>query len=326
MADPEKLKVVVLGGSGMLGSMITDVLARDSSLRISATLRDASLVGWATDSLDSVEWKQLDVVRSSDEELIQVLGHADWIINAVGVIKPYVRDQNAIETERALSVNAVFPHRLARAAARINARVLQIATDCVYSGRVGGYGECSPHDPLDVYGKTKSLGEVVAPNVCHLRCSIVGPEVRNGLSLLEWFLERPRGAILHGYTNHHWNGMTTLHFARVCRGIVRSSLSLPRLQHIVPADQAMKCELLRLFRTAYERTDIQIIPEEAPQRIDRTLATENRDLNEAIWAAEGYRQPPTIAGMVNELARFDFRMAGPKGLQNAGRGLARGTL
>jgi hypothetical protein len=81
-----------------------------------------------------------------------------------------------------------------------------------------------------------------------------------------------------------------------------------------------------LFRTVYERTDIQIIPEEAPQRIDRTLATENRGLNEAIWAAAGYRQRPSIAGMVNELAGFDFRMAGLKGLQSAGRGLARVDL
>ena len=95
--------------------------------------------------------------------------------HAIGVIKPYIRDDDAAAVERALRVNGLFPHILARAAERSGCRVLQIATDCVYAGTIGNYREAAPHDALDVYGKTKSLGEVNSAAVHHLRCSIIGP-------------------------------------------------------------------------------------------------------------------------------------------------------
>ena len=77
--------------------------------------------------------------------------------NAIGITKPYVRDDRPDEVERALRVNALFPFELGRAAAQAGARVLQIATDCVWAGTRGGYREDDPHDPVDVYGKTNKL-------------------------------------------------------------------------------------------------------------------------------------------------------------------------
>src|SRR5207244_6584362 len=108
---------------------------------------------------------------------------------------------------RAVAVNSLFPYALSDVAEAAGARVLQIATDCVFSGREGSYREDSPHDPLDVYGKTKSLGEVQAPHFLNLRCSIVGPEIRGFRSLLCWFLAQPRNARLRGFVNHWWNGV-----------------------------------------------------------------------------------------------------------------------
>ena len=45
------------------------------------------------------------------------------------------------------------------------------------------------HDDLWFVGKrlTKSVGEVHSPAVHHLRCSIIGPELRGHRSLLDWF-------------------------------------------------------------------------------------------------------------------------------------------
>ena len=37
-------KVLVLGGSGMLGSMVVDLLSRNAAFEVTATARDASLV------------------------------------------------------------------------------------------------------------------------------------------------------------------------------------------------------------------------------------------------------------------------------------------
>ena len=171
------MRVVVLGASGMLGSMVLSELAGDGTLEVTGTVRPA-----------------LDAECAGVDDLARLLDGASWAVNAIGVIKPYIRDDEAAAVERAVRVNGLFPHLLARAAERTGCRVLQIATDCVYSGTIGNYREDAPHDALDVYGKTKSLGEVNSPAVHHLRCSIIGPEPKAHVSLLDWFLGPPSGS------------------------------------------------------------------------------------------------------------------------------------
>jgi dTDP-4-dehydrorhamnose reductase len=299
------MKVVVLGASGMLGSMVTDYLARDPELEVSATVRKPELIGRGRSLIPNVDWRIFDAEASDPSEGLSIVDGSTWVVNAVGVIKPFIHDDNPIEVERALRVNALMPYALARRT-KGGARVLQIATDCVYSGSRGRYSEKDLHDPTDVYGKTKSLGEVSAENFIHLRCSIIGPEPREHRSLLGWFLSQGPSAQVSGYVNHRWNGITTLHFAKICRGIIKGKLSLPRLRHVVPAGEVTKCELLRLFAAHFDRPDIRIRPQEAGQVIDRTLVTEDEAANAEIWLAAGYAAPPSIPDMVAELAAFNY--------------------
>ena len=212
--------------------------------------------------------------------------------------------------ERAVKVNSLFPHQIAARPIRNGARVIQIATDCVYSGKKGSYVESDEHDPLDVYGKTKSLGEVSSPRVYHLRCSIIGPEPKEHKFLIDWFLGQPKKAQVNGFVNHLWNGVTTLHFARLCQGIITRGVTLKQLQHIIPAGEVTKCELLQHFARYFHREDVSITPVQAPVVIDRTLRTTDEASNLAVWAAAGYPQPPSIPEMVAELAGFDYRLAG----------------
>lgn len=301
------LKVAVFGATGMLGSMLTDVLARDPDLEVTATARNPELAQRGKDLLANVNWRIFDAEATVSEDALAFVEPCAWVINAIGVIKPLVHDDNPAEVERAVRINALLPYELARRT-RGGCRVIQIATDCVYSGSRGRYSEKDPHDATDVYGKTKSLGEVRVEHVIHLRCSIVGPEPRAHRSLLGWFLSQEPGAEVNGFVNHLWNGLTTLHFARICRGIMKGGPDVPRLQHIVPSDEVTKCDLLRLFARYFGRSDIRIRPQEAGQAIDRTLTTANQAANTAIWKAAGYPGPPTIADMVAELAAFDYRL------------------
>ena len=305
-------KVLVLGGSGMLGSMIVDWLARDRSLKVGATVRDRRYLEHGRALLPEVQWRLLDAEDDSYASALSILEDYGWVINAIGVIKQFIRDDNPVEVERAIRVNALFPHRLARKARETGARVLQIATDCVYSGREGRYTEEAPHDPLDVYGKTKSLGEARSDIVFHLRCSIIGPELKNHVSLLDWFLKHPLGAKLTGFTNHRWNGVTTLHFARICQGIIKTDLKLPYLHHVIPGGEITKAELLEEFAGKYGREDIKIARGEAANVIDRTLSSRNEILNRSIWEAAGFRRPPAIPDMIAEMRGFDFRFASLK--------------
>lgn len=290
--------VLVIGGTGMFGSMLLDLLARDDALELHATAREAGLAAELAMRHRRAHLHVLDAEAGADLPDVR----AEWIINAIGLIKPYIRDQDAGDIRRAVALNTLFPFRLAAHAERSSARVIQIATDCVFSGREGPYGEDSPHDATDVYGKTKSLGEVPSPAMIHLRCSIIGPERKARRSLLAWFLGQPHGATVSGYRNHLWNGVTTLHFARICRALVRGEASVSGLQHVVAGDELSKYEMLREFADAYGRSDIRIEPSETSIGIDRRLRTVEPEVNAALWKAVGCRTPPTIAEQIAELA------------------------
>lgn len=292
-------RVVVLGGSGMLGSTLVASLSTDPSLEVHASYRAAALSPDERARLGRATWFELD----AEARALDALPRADWIVNAIGLIKPLIRDAASIE--RAIAVNAAFPYRLARLARASGAKVIQIATDCVYSGATGRYPERAPHDALDVYGKSKSLGEVHAPDFINLRCSIIGRDPRTRRSLLEWFLGHPRSGTAPGFTNHRWNGVTTLAFARLVRGIVREAWrDLPGEQHVVPADEVTKFDLLRLFARAFGREDVTITPTRTPESVDRTLTTEHPAANALLWRAAGYGTPPTLEALVEELAAW----------------------
>jgi dTDP-4-dehydrorhamnose reductase len=300
--------VLVLGGSGMVGAMVVDVLDREPELEVTATVRSAELVAWGSARLPSVRWRVLDAARGDIGDAVE--GHR-WVINAIGITKPYIQDDNRADIERGIAVNAVFPHRLADAAERAGARVVHIATDCAYSGGRGGYTETDLHDASDVYGKTKSLGEVYGSTFHNVRCSVVGPEPNRRSFLLEWFRHQPEGARLTGFTNQTWNGVTTLQFARICAGVVKATPPLLHLQHVIPADTVTKAELLEIFAEAYKREDLVIQRRGAATTLDRTLGTIDAAANRALWRAAGYAEPPTIREMVLEVARYDFRLGTP---------------
>ncbi len=301
-------RVLVLGASGMLGSMAADYLARDAGLELTAAVRSPEYLARGRRLIPGIRWELYDAVEAAAPDGPSVLEGQAWVVNAIGIVKPLIRDDNAGEVERAIRVNALWPHELAKRARLAGARVIQVATDCVYSGEKGRYTEKDAHDPTDVYGKTKSLGEVRAPDVLHLRCSLVGPEPRPHRSLLGWFLSREAGATVPGYVNHRWNGLTTLSFARICRGLIAGDSRISGLRHVVPAGSVTKRELLGLFAAHFRRPDIVIEPREAGAVIDRTLATEDPEANAGLWRGAGYAAPPSVADMVAELAAFDYRL------------------
>ena len=298
------MKIVIFGASGMLGSMVLDYLSRQDDFQVKATVRDEALITQIQNRYYGVEWTVIDVEQCNVKMMVDILGEASWAINAIGLIKPYIHDDNDSEIKKAIMINALFPQLLASAAQKTGCRVLQIATDCVYSGGKGHYNEADAHDALDVYGKTKSLGETFSSQMHHLRCSIIGPELKNHVSLLDWFLGQSPGSTINGFTNHKWNGITTLNFARICYGIIKHDVNLPHVHHLIPSGEVSKDQLLHCFAKEYKRNDITIKPFEAKIVVDRTLTTVNDNLNNQLWESAGYPTAPSVPAAVAELAVY----------------------
>lgn len=266
------MRIAVLGASGMLGSMLVKYLG--PRFDVTATTR-----------------KEFDALNPN----WQVLEGFDWIINAIGIIPQRHNGLALLE-----QVNARFPHELKL---NTSANIIQIATDCVFSGMKGNYTEQDFADTKENYGRSKYKGEVWKSDFYNLRCSIIGREPEGNYSLLNWFLSQAQGATVDGYFNQWWNGVTTLQFARICEGIMLKVPRLPHVQHVVPADSCSKGMLLEYFKEAFHRPDI-IIKSRLTERKDRRLGTINPANNALLWKLAGYKQIPTIREMVGELAEY----------------------
>lgn len=282
-------RVIVLGSSGMLALGIQDSLSK-------LGIRH-EVIGRSTTPLkfDAASGKTLEFARDS-------FRHGDVVINCIGLTKAHIDSESIHSLKTAISINSLFPNDLATAAEHFGFRVIQVATDCVYSGNQGSYSEDSPHDALDVYGKTKSLGESPSPSVLHLRCSLIGREAEGRNTLLyNWVSTQSRSARISGYTNHIWNGLTSQVFGKIVGGIIKNGMELAGTAHLVPANTVTKAELVQMIATKENRLDIKIRSEPAGAAINRTLSTLNPSLNIELFALAGYSQPPSIEQMIRDL-------------------------
>lgn len=229
------------------------------------------------------------------------LRSGDYVVNCVGLTKSRI-DENSISSRAsAVRLNVDFPNALAAEAERAGVRVIQVATDCVFSGTTGRYTESSDHDPLDVYGKTKSLGEAPSDLVMHLRCSLIGPEQGRSSLFFEWVRQQPPGAQINGFTNHLWNGLSSTTFGRIVAGIIKKDLFQAGVQHLVPKDLVTKDQLVRLVLDSLGRHDVTVESISAAEAINRTLSTNNVEFNQNLFHAAGFAALPTIAEMVDEI-------------------------
>ena len=235
-------KVLILGVSGMLGHSSFRLFASSSGFEVIGTARAltglellprsncARIVG----GIDISDFDQ--VVRLFAEERPGI------VINCIGVIKQLAAAKDPLAS---IAINALLPHRLAQLCATVNARLIQISTDCVFNGQRGKYRESDYPDAEDLYGRTKFLGEVNYPNAITLRTSIIGHEIGSAVSLVDWFLSQP-GPTVRGYRKAVYSGLPTIELARVIRDIVIPLPPLTGLWHVA-SDPINKYELLRLL-------------------------------------------------------------------------------
>jgi dTDP-4-dehydrorhamnose reductase len=281
-------RVLVLGGSGMLGHKLTQTLALHFDTW--ATVRSESLGPAVTQVLDeSHTVTGVDVDRPDAIAAAVRRVRPDVVINAIGIVKQLRTAKAAIPTIR---INALLPHELADLCATENARLIQISTDCVFSGSRGLYRETDPPDPPDLYGRSKLLGEVSeARNALTIRTSIVGRELGGTVGLFEWFLSQGHGPV-RGFSRAIFSGLTTQALSAVIAQLIAAEPDLTGLWHIsaAPID---KCTLLGDLRDALG-LDVEIVPDES-LIIDRSLDS-SRFRAQTDWV------PPTWETMLADLA------------------------
>ena len=215
----------------------------------------------------------VDVTDFLSLEAVLSAFRPEFVVNCVGVIK---QRAEAVSPIPSITINSLLPHKLARIAAHWGGRVIHFSTDCVFSGKCGNYVEEDLSDAEDLYGKTKFLGEVAAANALTLRTSIIGRELTQHRSLLDWFLAQNHKTV-RGYRRVIYSGVTTNHLAEQIASIIQEHPGLNGLYQVA-SDPISKFDLLCLLREAY-RLDVHIEPDDL-EVSDRSMRCDR--LREAI--------------------------------------------
>lgn len=280
------MRVLILGGSGMLGHKLWQVFRgrfdafvtfrQSASAYAHFNLFDSarSVGGVAANDFDSVT-KAFAVVKPQA------------VVNCIGIVK---QDAAAKDPVTSINVNALFPHRLAQLCGASNARLIHLSTDCVFSGRAGNYSEEDATDAADLYGRTKLLGEVAGENCLTLRTSMIGRELAGSHGLVEWFLSQ-EGKTVRGFRRAIFSGFTTQALAQTIAWIIEEQPELQGIWHVA-AEPINKFDLLTLIK---ERARLQIEIEP-----DETFACD-RSLDAGRFRRATGFVPPSWSDMISAL-------------------------
>lgn len=237
-----KKRVLVIGATGMLGHMVHKYFESLDAYELfnsvyRTPLNNRSIVCNVKD-------------RNAVTNLLEQT-RPNVVINCVGALVQESKEN----PDSSIYLNALLPHILKDLCNKHNAKLIHVSTDCVFSGNKGAYSEDDFRDADDVYGRSKALGEIFDAPHCTLRTSIIGPELKDGTGLLQWFMKQQDS--VNGYTNAYWGGVTTLELAKAIPKVIENNLV--GIHHVTNGDKISKFDLLLLLNQLREKP-IGIIP------------------------------------------------------------------
>ena len=298
-----KPSIIILGTHGMLGWQVLNQF-KDSNFNLKCQVRSKKNQRTLVKKLklnNKISFFNFDLEKDKIEVLYKKISKNDIIINCIGKIKPFINENNLNQIEAAIKVNSMFPLLLSKMIKIKNVKIYQIATDCVFSGSDGNYNEMSKHDALDVYGKSKSLGEVNIKNFFNIRVSIIGKELDTKNSLVEWFLSNEKKEKIFGFKDHLWNGVTTSVFSQILYTIINEKINIPNNFHLVPKDKVSKYKLMQFLKNYYGFKDLKIIRKNSNNKINRVLETSHKLVNNEIWLKTKYKKKLSIKEIISTL-------------------------
>lgn len=248
------MKIFIFGSSGMLGNYIKKYLSDLNYDIVSFSRKEYDLTFLTIQSLESL------LINHEIKE-------KDIIINCSGVI-PQSSNRQKLTKDLYYKINSIFPIVLSMLCDKLNCKMIHITTDCVFNGNEGLYGEKSNHTETNDYGTSKSLGEL--SNSTIIRTSIIGEELYNKTSLLEW-VKSNKNKEINGYTKHFWNGVTCLQLAKIIEYVIKHNLYWNGVRHIFSPNTVSKYELVSIINNVY-KLNIKINKLET-EKVDKSLTS-----------------------------------------------------
>jgi dTDP-4-dehydrorhamnose reductase len=255
------MKVLVLGATGMAGHTIS-IYFKEAGHDVTAFSRRK--FEYCNNIIEDIT--NFDLLKNIIEQ-----GNYDVVINAIGILNQDAEDNKSM----AVLLNSYLPHYLSDITKEMETKIIHISTDCVFSGKTGGYTETSFKDGETFYDKSKALGEIENGKDLTFRNSIIGPDLNiDGIGLFNWFMKQ-EGQI-NGFTKAIWTGVTTVTLAKAMERALQENLT--GLYNLVNNDTISKFELLKLFNKHMKNDAIIILPSEKVL-VDKSLVNTRNDFS-----------------------------------------------
>ena len=187
------MRILILGGNGMIGHKMYQLISKINE-DTWVTLRN-KLSTYGFSDIYNAEKVVDNIDLINFENLLNKLNiiKPDVIINACGIT---IRRGVEKIKSNSIILNSALPHFLNEWVSLNNKRLIHFSTDCVFSGKKGNYLDNDVKDASDLYGSSKSMGEILDSKFAiTLRGSMIGSELENKTELFEWFLKQPLGSV-----------------------------------------------------------------------------------------------------------------------------------
>lgn len=239
--------VVILGVNGMLGNTLFKYFKDNSNLNVKGILRNKRNLPISFKYFNSKDLIECNVFEENYFNSVLNELKPNFIINCIGIVKKHSDSNNPLA---AIKVNSLFPHLLSKICEKNNSKLIHISTDCVFSGKSGFYSEKDQTDPIDLYGRSKLLGEVFNGEDLTLRTSCIGEELLTKRNLLSWFLSQSE--TVDGFSNAIFSGFPTIEIARIILKLIIPNPSLRGIYHL-SSNPIDKFSLLNLIKKVYKK-------------------------------------------------------------------------
>ena len=280
------MKILILGGDGMIGHKMDQVLSVQNHEIVISIREKKDLTLKSISSKSKVFFN--DFLKDNILDFL-VKVNPDVIINAIGVTIRRGSTKNISDT---IYLNSFFSHQLSNWAVAFKKRLIHFSTDCVFSGSEGSYLEDTTPDALDYYGKTKGLGEVNSKSSLTIRSSMIGPELFNKTELFEWIINNKEKEI-NGFSRVMYSGVTTVYMAKLVADLIDNHKNLSGIYNVA-SKPISKFELLHLINDNF---DLGLIIND-----DKTVIS-NKTLNASKIEKEMGLQPPSWDELIFELKK-----------------------
>ena len=243
------MKILILGLSGMLGHKLFSYLQKQNTYELYATtttdfeIKHPNFKIVNKKNIFFSKTQNIDFFKKNFKDI-----KPDLVINCIAILKESFFYLNPLKF---IEINTVLPLQISELSKIFGFRFIHFSTDILYADTNKLSCENDKIRLEGPYAASKFLGEVKNNNSLTIRTSIIGHQLHNNNSLVEWFLSY-EGETVNGYSNVIYSGLPTTEISKIIHEKIIPNINLKGIINI-SSNPISKFELLKKIKKYYNK-------------------------------------------------------------------------